>query len=227
MKRVGLALRLLASAPAGACAVLWVGTCTATERDANAAAPPPPPPVDVVVKTEPPPRRVLTVEWNPVALLFERLSVNVEIAPADHHVLILSPYVFDARTAAFQSSATDAAGNAIQVESQRFEGVGGEIGYRYYTGLGGPRGLFVGPSFILASVQATAGDGSKTSLADFGVALDVGYQMLVADNWVVALGVGAQYTWATKSLPDQQWPADIYANSGVHVRPLFALGYAF
>ncbi len=236
MKRHALAFKLPASTPAGPRgAPFWlaawlaaVGANLVTPRTALAdAEAPPSAPVDVMVKTEPPPRRVVALEWNPIALLYERVSVSVEIAPLDHHVLILSPYYFNSRTAAFQPNTPDAAGNIVQVPSQRFEGFGGEIGYRYYTGLGGPRGFFVGPSLILASVQGTAGDGTKTSLADYGFAVDVGYQMLVADNWVVALGVGAEYTWAGKSLPDQQWPANMYANSGFHPRPLFALGYAF
>jgi hypothetical protein len=231
MKRHALAFKVLARVPAGLCAaVLFTGVMGVNivmPRTAFAdPESPPPAPIDVAVKTEPPPRRVVSLEWNPIALLYRRVSVNVEIAPADHHVLILSPYYFYSQTAAFETS-PDAAGNSVQVPSQRFEGFGGEIGYRYYTGLGGPRGFFVGPSLILASVQCKAGNGATTSLADYGVAFDVGYQMLVANNWAIALGVGAEYTWASKSLPDQQWPANIYANSGFHARPLFALGYAF
>jgi hypothetical protein len=181
----------------------------------------PPPPVDVAVKVEPPPQRVVALEWNPLDLLSERISVSLEIVPVSHHALVLTPYYFDSSTAAFQTEAL------VEIPSQRFRGFGGEIGYRYYTGLAGPRGLFVGPSLILAWVQATAGDGSQTSLSDYGIAVDVGYEALVADNWVIALGVGADYTFTSKSLPEQQWPANTYANSGFHPRPLASLGYAF
>ena len=83
----------------------------------------------------------------------------------------------------------------------------------------------MGPSLIVADVQATPAAGSTTSLTDFGVAVDIGYQMLVAERWTVALGVGAEYVFTSKSLPDQQWPANLYANAGFHPRPLVALGY--
>jgi hypothetical protein len=137
---------------------------------------------------------------------------------------MLTPYYFDSQTAAFTQSGTNV--NTF-VPSQKFEGFGGEIGYRYFTGLNGPRGFFVGPSFVIADVQATSGGGSQTTLMDFGVAVDAGWEMLVADNWSVSLGLGAEYVFTSKSLPSQQWPANIYANSGFHPRPLFAIGYAF
>jgi hypothetical protein len=209
MNRDSIASSVLASA------CLALGATTAREAVAD-----PPPPVDVVVEEPPPPRRVATIEWNPIALVLDRLSANVEIVPVDHHALVLSPFYFNARTASFTL-------NSVEVPSQRFEGFGGEIGYRYYWGRGGPRGFFVGPSLLLSDVQATAADGTKTSFTDIGVAGDVGYQMLVADGWVVSLGVGVQYTFTSKSIPDQQMPANIYANEGVQPRLLFALGYAF
>jgi hypothetical protein len=189
----------------------------------------PPPPVDVVVKQEPPPARVVTLQWNPVDLVYERLSGNLQIVPSDHHALMLTPFYFDSQTAAFTQSGTDAAGNPVNVAvaSQKFEGFGGEIGYRYFSGFAGPRGFFIGPSFVIADVQATAGNGAQTSIMDYGIAVDAGYEMLVADNWAVSLGLGAEYVFTSKSLPNQQWPANIYANNGFHPRPLFALGYAF
>src|SRR5271169_3003260 len=52
-------------------------------------------PVDVAVNEPTPARRVFAVEWNPVALFIHRISVNLEIAPADHHALVLAPFVFD------------------------------------------------------------------------------------------------------------------------------------
>jgi hypothetical protein len=168
-----------------------------------------------------PPRRILAIEWNPVALLINRLSANLEVVPIDHHALVLSPEYFYART-----YATQATPSAAPAPSQRFEGVGGEIGYRYYGGRGGPGGWFAGPSLILAWVQGTV-DGAQIPFMDYGVAADAGYQALLADNWVVSLGAGGQYTWTNKALPDQQTPADIYANGGLRPRVLAALGYAF
>ncbi len=200
--------------------------CATSPAGAQPAAPPASAtaPVDVVVAEASPPRRVVALEWNPVALFIDRLSATIEIAPVDHHVLVLSPYYFNTRTASFPGLS---AGAPVAHLSQRFEGVGGEIGYRYYAGYGGPRGFFAGPSFIIAGLKATDGVGSETSLMDYGVALDVGWQALVADDWVIGLGGGAQYSFTSKSVPDQQAPAAYYANAGVHPRALAALGYAF
>jgi hypothetical protein len=181
-------------------------------------------PVDVAVNEPAPARRVFAIEWNPVALFIHRLSGNVEIVPVDHHALTLTGYYFNTRTAQF----TDAVGGAlVTTASQRFDGGGGEIGYRYYAGRGGPRGFFAGPSFTLASVRATDSVGTETSLFNYGVALDVGWQALVADDWVISLGGGGMYSFTSKSLPDQQAPAAYYANSGLHPRALAAVGYAF
>jgi hypothetical protein len=213
MKRPAFASKVFVSASLG----LWTAHVAAPEP----ARAEPPPPVDVLVKEEPPERRVVALEWNPVGLLYDRISASLEIVPVSHHGLVLTPYYFDSSTAAFETE------NLVQVPSQRFRGFGGEIGYRYYTGLGGPRGFFVGPSLILAWVQATAGDGTQISLSDYGIAVDMGYEALVADNWVVALGIGADYTFTSRSLPEQQWPANAYANCGFHPRPLVSLGYAF
>ena len=102
-----------------------------------------------------------------------------------------------------------------------------EIGYRYYFGQGGPRGLFLGPSLILGAFDAKAQNGTSTSYADFGLAADIGYQVLVADRVSLSLGAGLQYTATSKSIPDQQFPAEIYANDGLRPRVLASLGWAF
>ena len=203
---------------------------TSAQTPASAQPPAPefaqaPTPVDVAVNEPAQARRVFAIEFNPVALIVHRISGNLEIAPVDHHVLTLNGYYFNTRTAAFTSLGDD--GVLVTTLAQRFDGGGGEIGYRYYTGRGGPRGFFAGPSFTLASVRATDSAGTTTSLFNYGVALDAGWQALVADDWVISLGGGAMYTFTSKSLPDQQAPAAYYANGGLHPRALAAVGYAF
>jgi hypothetical protein len=93
--------------------------------------------------------------------------------------------------------------------------------------LGGPRGFFAGPSFALASITATAANGTETSFLDYVLGADIGYEALVGDRIAVTLGVGAQYTFTSKTIPNQQPPANIYANSGFEPRLLAALGCAF
>ncbi len=190
-------------------------------QDNQAAPVPASTPVDVAIAQASPSRRVATIEWNPIALLIQRVSFNVEIAPADHHALVFTPMYFYPRTASF----TNDSGQVVL--AQTFEGFGGEIGYRYYTGAGGLRGFYAGPSVFALFPTATAGNGSKTSFSDFGLAADVGYQALVADSWLVSLGGGVQYTFTSESLARQQQPATIVANRGVQPRVDFSVGYAF
>jgi hypothetical protein len=208
----------------------------ATTASRGAVADPPPPiaepplPVDVALSEAPSPHRTLTVEWNPLALFIDRFSVDVVVVPGDHHALVLSPFYTWANTVPY-ATGIDANGsplpNTLNVLKQTFHGFGGELGYRYYFDRGGPRGFFVGPSFLLAAITATAGNGSKTSFLDLGLAADAGYEALVANTIAITVGAGVQYSGPTKSIPDQQLPASIYANSAVNPRLLLSLGYAF
>jgi hypothetical protein len=118
----------------------------------------------------------------------------------------------------------------MQLPEQRFEGWGLEVGYRHYWGQRGPRGFFVGPSFIYAWMNAKQemfGNGSRLNYSTYGFAFDIGYQMLVTDALTLSAGVGLQGTLTSKTIPQQQFPADIYGNSGVWPRLLFSVGYAF
>jgi hypothetical protein len=187
-------------------------------------------PVDVALKETPPPHRTLAVEWNPLALFIDRFSVNVVVAPGDHHALVVSPFYTWASTVPYGTN-IDSNGNSLgytlNVLAQRFHGFGGELGYRYYVDKGGPRGLFVGPSVLLAAITATAGDGNQTQFLDVGLAADVGYEALLADEIAISVGAGVQYTMTSKSIPDQQLPAAVYANSALRPRLLLAVGYGF
>lgn len=184
-----------------------------------------PPAVDVAIKEPPPVHRAWLLEWNPFPLVaIGRLSANVVLAPGEHHAVILSPYYAWTNTSPIY--VYDDAGHGTQLPAQHFEGGGAEAGYRYYFGRGGPRGLFLGPSLLFGGFQARAQDGSKTSYGNFGVAADVGYQALVADRLSLGLGAGLQYTFASESLPAQQFPAELYANAGLRPRVLLSIGWA-
>ena len=185
------------------------------------------PPVDVVVREQPPARRVVAIDWNPLTVFIAKVSVDVVIAPVDHHALVLVPFYASTTTASLLTANTDANNNMIQLPAQTFSGFGGEIGYRYYSGLGGPRGFFVGPSFLFGAMTAKASNGAETSFQSYGLAADVGYEALVADRIVLALGGGVQYQATSKSIPDQQLPASLYANNRFAPRVLLALGVAF
>jgi hypothetical protein len=184
-----------------------------------------PPAVDVVIHDEPPPRRILTVEYNPLPLLLGKISANIILAPFDHHALVFSPSYVSTETAPIY--VFDDAGNPTQLPKQKFKGFGGELGYRYYFGEGGARGFFLGPSLILASLTATAQDGSRTPFLNYGVAADIGYQAMLWESVTLSLGGGVQYTRTDKAIPDQQVPAKFFANGGVRPRLLLSVGWAF
>ena len=182
--------------------------------------------IDVAVRDAPLPHRVVLVEWNPVALVaIGKLSANVVITPGSHHALVLSPFYAWATT--HPITIFDDSGNPTQLPEQKFTGFGGELGYRYYGGDGGPRGFFLGPSLLLGSLSARAQDGSKTAYLEYGIAADAGYQMLVADRVALSLGGGVQYLVTTRAIPDQQFPSWIYANDRVSPRVLASVGWAF
>jgi hypothetical protein len=223
-------------AGAGLTAVLatTAPVAAATETPATVASPAPPPStapppadtaVDVVLRETPPPRRIVALEFNPLPLIIGKVSLNVVITPVDHHALVLCPFYVSTSTWPIYTYSDQ--GTSTQLPQQTFSGFGGEIGYRYYTGLGGPRGFFVGPSFIIAAMSAKAQDGSITDYLDFGGALDVGYELLVMDTVALSLGAGAQYTAPDKTIPSQQFPADIYANGKLAPRALASIGWAF
>jgi hypothetical protein len=218
------------------CAVVAMAS-TATARVAVAEPPSQPPPaVDVHLPETAPPHRIATVEWNPLSLFIDRFSVDVVVVPGNHHALVVSPFYTWANTAAYSTSLdssgnslTDANGNAyvLNVPPQTFKGFGGELGYRYYVDKGGPRGFFAGPSLLLAEITATAYSGAQTSFTDFGLAVDAGYEALLADTVSITVGGGAQYTLTSQSIPPQQLPASIYANQHLYPRILLSFGYAF
>ncbi len=224
MKRVPLPVSLLAVVAAAA-TITTAHLAFADDPPPQAiTVPPPPAPVDVAIHDTPPPRRVLSIEFNPLPLIIGRVSASAVIVPVDHHALVLSPFYVSTTTNPIY--VFDDQGSSTQLPQQTFSGFGGEIGYRYYSGLGGPRGIFAGPSLILAGMNAKAQNGSTTGYFDFGLAADVGYEFLVVDSVAISLGAGLQYATPTSSIPGQQFPADIYANSKLFPRALASIGWA-
>lgn len=179
-----------------------------SSRPARAAdevgAPPPEP--------EPVTRR-LALYFNPLSLLVDRYGASLEVMLASHHAVVAGAYYV------YCATNSDSA--------NLFEGVGGELGYRFYLGRNGPRGFYVGPSFSIAALTAVPQAGPSVGYLDLGGALDLGYQALVADRVLVGIGAGAQYTVATRSFPQQEVPASVYANGGLRPRVSLAIGVAF
>jgi hypothetical protein len=198
-------------------------------------------PVNVALPELPPPRRYVAIEWNPLPLAvmitgtkpnpggpkqggFGKLSLNIVLAPLEHHALIVSPFYALTRTTPVTVYDDDL--NSMELPVQTFRGYGTELGYRYYSGQGGLRGFFAGPSLIISSFTATAQNGSKTPYLDYGIAGDIGYEALVVDRVSLSLGLGLQYTTTSKSIPEQMLWAKVFANTAVLPRVLISVGYA-
>jgi hypothetical protein len=203
-------------------AALVLGALLASARPAVAA---PEPPVDVTLRLPPPPRRVVSVAWNPFALIIGKASLELVVTPREHHALVLNPFYVWTTTQPIVI--TDDMGHMTQLATQSFTGWGGELGYRYYFGKGGPRGLFLGPSLILGGFSVRAGNGTQTQFLQYGGAVDVGYQLLVAERISLSLGGGVEVVGTDKAIPSQQLPARLYANFGVWPRLLASFGVAF
>jgi hypothetical protein len=199
-------------------------------------------PVDVVIPEPPPPRRHVAIEFNPIPLVamhtgdrpsdpgrppqegLGKLSFNIIVAPFEHHAVIVSPFYVLTRTTPI--TIFDSSANATELPIQTFQGFGSELGYRYYTGHGGLRGAYFGPSLILGSFTATAENGEKLDYLNYGFAADVGYQALVVDRVSLSIGAGLQYTTSSKSIPEQMLWAKVFANSSFFPRLLFSVGWA-
>jgi hypothetical protein len=158
--------------------------------------------------------RRLVLSYNPFTLQLSRYGLNAELLLASHHGLVLSPFY------AYTTTNEDSFHNV-------FRGFGGELGYRWYSGRNGARGFFVGPSVLLGFYEGVPARGATVPFANLGGALDVGYQAIVVDRWVVGIGGGLQYTVPTQTFPPQELPASVYAIQGLRPRLLLALGAAF
>jgi len=158
--------------------------------------------VDVTLREPAPPRRYLALELNPLAgLALHRWGGNVIFAPLEHHAIILNPFHAYART--YPINLYDDNGNPMKLPIQYFNGWGAELGYRHYTGSGGLRGLFFGPSVFADWMTVDAQDGSQTRYIYYGLAADVGYQALITDRVSLSFGAGLQYGVASKDIPRQ------------------------
>jgi hypothetical protein len=209
-----------------ACFALFLGATLDSAQVCADASDMPAGSVDVTVKSAPTPHRTVGIEWNSFpALALGKFSVTAVVVPRDHHALVLTPFFVSSTTAPIY--VFDDEGNATQLPKQTFTGFGGELGYRYYFGLAGPRGLYLGPSLIVGAFNAAAQDGTHTGYGLFGLAGDVGYEALVADAVSLDLGAGLQFNWTDKAIPQQQFPANFYANRGLFPRVQLAVGWVF
>jgi hypothetical protein len=192
--------------------------------------PAPPPGAVLVPLREEPPLKQWAIELNPLATAIDRYSIQGEYLPAVHHALTLNPFYTSATITASVNGETDDLGSV--------KGGGAELGYRYYTGVKGPNGFFVGPSLLFAryreSVTVVDSQGNASVAADsftsIGGAIDIGGQGVVGPGIVVGGGFGLQYTTNSKTVANTDnfnLTSALIAGGGVRPRFLFTIGYAF
>jgi hypothetical protein len=162
------------------------------------------------------------VAGNPLAMLIGRYSADLEYLPLAHHALHLTPFGY----------------YALPGVSDQLTGLGGEIGYRWYSGTHGPDGFFAGASFVagdleyrhIATVAGPLDASDDTHFVELGGALDAGYQILLLGNLAVGVGAGAQYVVETTrphfEFENHPWH-DVLYGAGLRPRALLSVGAAF
>jgi hypothetical protein len=205
------------------------------------AAPPPPPPAAPVPKLEltnkdkvlvpraDAPRR-LSIELNPLSIAGGRYGLNVEVAPFVHHVLVGSAYYQTFQPYVLERIMPKAVDSSHGAPAK----VGGEVGYRFYSGRRGANGFFIGASGVLMPlVLPRVTPELKAEPASFyayGGALDVGIQGITDSGFTIGAGVGAMYL-AYNAPESAKLPANVPPVKSLepHFLPrvLLAAGWSF
>jgi len=174
----------------------------------------------VPIQEAPEPKHIAIV-LNPIGLFVGRYSITGEYLPALHHAITLTPFYTHAPV-------------KLTVEGQEFDagslyGGGAELGYKFYTGLKGPNGFFVSPSFLFGSYTQSLEGTKSDSFTSFGGAVDVGGQAVIGSGFVIGGGFGMQWTKTSKEIDIENlnFASAIIAGGGLRPRFLFTVGYAF
>jgi hypothetical protein len=129
------------------------------------------------------------VTWNPLGILWGRLSANVEVQLAPHHALVASPNVLV--FSADRGGSTALLSEGFGFVTRDSFSIGGEIGYHYW--LSDARvlhGFFIGPSALFgATTRAAVGDASHAQ-GYYGLALDLGVEEVIAIGFTAGAGAG-------------------------------------
>lgn len=233
MRRVALVLAVLATllaAPASAAneRARSVAPLRTTNLDLGYLKPPPAPPgrdaPTTSTNVEPVTFRRLTLTANPLALAVFRISANLDLLVAHHHALTASGY---------RQTISALATTATATAKTTYETMGGELGYRLYTGDRGANGMFVGAGGFLQSTTVEESSSQRarnlvlaanTSVFAYGPFVDLGGQHITSWGFTCGAGVGAMYVFRT----GQPGLTSTFARfGGLLPRLLVTLGYSF
>jgi hypothetical protein len=169
-------------------------------------------------------RRFVAVTLNPLALAVQRYGANVEVSPVPHHVLIGSLY-----SQSIPLWLVKSVSGRDEVHGGGAS-LGGELGYRLYSGRSGADGLFVGPSFVSMPLAypRLASDLASADLVRFnalGAAFDIGVQKVTSSGFTIGGGVGVMYL--SYDLPNDSRRLPLTIEPHVLPRLLLAAGWSF
>jgi len=160
------------------------------------------------------------LQGNPLGVILGRYSADLEYLPVPHHALHMTPVGY----------------YALPGVADQYFGYGAELGYRYYSGVDGPQGYFVGGSVLVGTFTYahTAQPGvpldvsDDTTFAQVGGAIDAGYQIVCLGNLAVGAGAGVSYTVDTQQPHFEAGNHyDLYYGAGLRPRALLSVGAAF
>ncbi len=170
-------------------------------------------------------RRPIAVTINPLGLAFERYGANVEASPLPHHVFTGSLY-----TQAVPTWLVKSVSGHDEIHDSAGSSLGGELGYRLYSGTVGADGLFVGGSFVSMPLAYPRLDADLRS-ADIvrfnalGAAFDLGVQKVTSSGFTIGGGLGVMVL--SYDMPQDNRRIPIGFEPHVLPRLLLAAGYSF
>jgi hypothetical protein len=155
-----------------------------------------------------------------IALLMNRVSVGYEFLPDAHHSFGVGVY----------GQLLGITHGGPNVAAGTVGGAGGELGYRYYFGGGGPSGPFVGVSALAGYFHSRADlyerDPNARWYMQYGGAVDLGWAVHLDRTIIAGFALGAQRTWLDEPghLSDL---ADLLVGEGLRPRGQIQVGRVF
>lgn len=169
-------------------------------------------------------QRSFTLSVNPLPIVAGRYGANAEYVAAPHHAIVASAFYQTFPRGMIEMLVPNGAELANAPSSKP----GGELGYRLYTSGASASGLFVGPSFVLMPIAyPRVREDLKVAvdaLHAYGVALDMGAQMVTSSGFTVGGGLGAMVVAYT---PPKSYGGVAFAEPHVLPRLLFMAGWSF
>jgi hypothetical protein len=161
-------------------------------------------------------------EQNVIDILVGRASLTFEEVLVEHHALYATGH---GQIAGF-------------VVDDWFAGAGAELGYRFYTGRGGTRGVYFGPSIFFAesysggtlaveSITGTLTGQKKPWMTAWGGAFEVGYKWMSRRGFLVGSGCGMELRAANRPQAEVSQLAWLFDGGGVRPRVGVVIGQAF